>query len=634
MSDRTVSAFQQRRGSLRDSVVQDLVQQTAGLDPDLWVVMDQRDNTLIEQEILHGAGSSKYVYDFRVAGSQVSGISVIGARELAATYGGIQHSLVGSIAKLGQMFIMKSYRPMDLRVQMIPELAAEPDYYEVLAEIKDVKTGNTVMAERRETRLEKRSADARNNNPDLPEWYERPHYQTIAQSKAYRNGVLSLIPQHVQLEWKQEMLTLKKTDIITGSVLAEKQSGVLRYGAAKAIGLDRHAVEGLTLDQISGLSDAIREGRTEQFVHAAEALGLVVGTEESRANTSRSVQVKGNGSIPPNAPAESKAPAKEDKTPAKKAGPAAGEASGPTTKAPDKPAEKPAESKAPAATGQAGAAAAKEQPADPPTAEEPKANPDLDTATTSTFDSYPVDEFGEPIALFDGAEFLNYTRPLDFAQWYVERVAHSANKLALMENNQDALTEAAEDPAAKAVLDAWEAQQKQGNEATQPPPSDSAGAEAAEAASDIWMPVTMDLFPNRKTNWAKYVKECETDLAARVHTEADLDKWLAANGPTYVGKSFAFKVDELTAARRIQVSGQQPDRDADEAKRIIGMLDEARYRHEYDALIRNAAVRSWAKKMSEERPELRAMLLEADKRADQRTYGHTAPGAEEGATAS
>ena len=50
---------------------------------------------------------------------------------------------------------------------------------------------------------------------------------------------------------------------------------MLRYAAAKAIGLDRQQVEDLTFAQIVGLSDAAREGKHEAFVASAEALGLV-----------------------------------------------------------------------------------------------------------------------------------------------------------------------------------------------------------------------------------------------------------------------------------------------------------------------------------------------------------------------
>jgi hypothetical protein len=46
--------------------------------------------------------------------------------------------------------------------------------------------------------------------------------------------------------------------------------------SASAQKADRRAVEDLTLDQISGLGDAAREGRLPAFVEAARALGLEV----------------------------------------------------------------------------------------------------------------------------------------------------------------------------------------------------------------------------------------------------------------------------------------------------------------------------------------------------------------------
>jgi hypothetical protein len=39
-----------------------------GFDPDAWHVMDARDNELVSNEILHGAGSSTFVYDFEISG--------------------------------------------------------------------------------------------------------------------------------------------------------------------------------------------------------------------------------------------------------------------------------------------------------------------------------------------------------------------------------------------------------------------------------------------------------------------------------------------------------------------------------------------------------------------------------------
>jgi hypothetical protein len=245
-------------------------------DPDAWHVMDARDNELVSNEILHGAGSSTFVYDFEVAGKQVSGVSVVGARHLAAHYRGLKHRLVASMQKSGELFVFQSFpaenMPMAVSASVVTELAAEPDFYSSVVEVTDIKTGNAIQIERREARYETRRDGSR---------YERPNYTTIAQSKAYRNAVLALVPQDVIIRWKAEMLKLRKSDTITSSVIDEKRQNVLRFAAQHSIALDRRAVQDLTLDQIAGLGDAAREGALPAFANSARALGLEIAHSEA-----------------------------------------------------------------------------------------------------------------------------------------------------------------------------------------------------------------------------------------------------------------------------------------------------------------------------------------------------------------
>jgi len=247
-----------------------------GFDPDVWHVMDQRDNELIEQEILHGSGSSKFVYSFQMADrTQVTGISVIGARHLAFHYKGLKHRLVASLQKTGDLLVVTSYPapnvPMNLSCSIINELRDEPDFYEAVCEVEDVKTGNAIQMQRRENRFEQRRGGGQ---------FERLHHSTIAQSKAYRNSVLALIPQDVQIRWKAEMLKLERNEEITQDVMGEKRANVLRFAAQKGIPLDRHALEQLTFEQIEGLGAAAREGALPAFVNSARALGLEIGDGE------------------------------------------------------------------------------------------------------------------------------------------------------------------------------------------------------------------------------------------------------------------------------------------------------------------------------------------------------------------
>jgi hypothetical protein len=108
------------------------------------------------------------------------------------------------------------------------------------------------------------------------------------------------------------MLKLKKTETITASVLDEKRSNVLRFAAQRAIALDRHAVEALTLDQIAGLGDAAREGQLPAFVEAARALGLEVGQDQQAPPVS---QVVPQQTSPSAAPAEAAQPHPEQAPP-------------------------------------------------------------------------------------------------------------------------------------------------------------------------------------------------------------------------------------------------------------------------------------------------------------------------------
>ena len=266
---------------------------SGGFDVDAWHVMEERDDALIEDEILGGRGSSKFVYNFEIMpGTVVTGISVIGASHLANHYGGLQHRIVASMQKVGSLFTFTAYPaegiPMDVNTKIILELEDEDDFFAAVCEMKDIKTGNSIQIERREKRFEHRRRGGD---------YERPHYATIAQRKAYRNAVLSLVPQDIVIRWKAAQLKLGKDEIITPSVLDEKRGNVLRFAATRAITLDRRAIEKLTLQQIGGLGDAAREGKLPAFVEAARALGLEVeqGTETAEPPEQQQQTPAGDG---------------------------------------------------------------------------------------------------------------------------------------------------------------------------------------------------------------------------------------------------------------------------------------------------------------------------------------------------
>lgn len=252
---------------------------TGGFDVDAWRVINGRDDSLIADEIVNGVVSEKFVYQFQVAGTDVVGISVIGARYLAYHYGGLKHRIVASVQKNAELFTHTTYphgaTPMQVSCSVIRELADQPDFHKVLVEITDSQNGNSIQIEKQEFRFEKRRDGTE---------FARPHFQEICLSKALRNGILSLVPADVQIKWRNRMVADKKMVDITGSVIEEKRSGVLRYAAKQGLVVDRRAVEDLTLDQIAGLGDAARAEEQGAFVNAAKALGLEIslgGGEET-----------------------------------------------------------------------------------------------------------------------------------------------------------------------------------------------------------------------------------------------------------------------------------------------------------------------------------------------------------------
>lgn len=240
-----------------------------GFDLDAWHAMQARDEQLVAQRAAQGVAGKIFVYRLAISGQQQDGLSVEGAHQLACIYGGIKHRIVASVEKKGAVFTFKSYPaenvPMSVAVNVVQELAAEDDFYSVVVEVTDVKTGNSFQVEKSETRLERRRDGS---------MFERPNYQIIAQSKARRNGILTLIPGDVQEQFKARCLQAGQAIDISSDVFRAKREAVTAFAAAKGISIDRQAIAELTLEQIAGLGDAAREKDVAAFRAALEALGL------------------------------------------------------------------------------------------------------------------------------------------------------------------------------------------------------------------------------------------------------------------------------------------------------------------------------------------------------------------------
>jgi hypothetical protein len=242
-------------------------------DPDVWHSIQARDDQLVRDEVLHGYASRAFIYEFELAGKKVHGVSVVGARELAALYKGIQSRIVASVDKAGELFIFKQFEPLAIQAQIIPQLADQPDFYEVIIETRDIKTGASIQSRKKELKFERRS-DKKGGG-----LYERQHYDVIAESKAFRNGLLSILRQEVVREF--EARCLAAGDVKPFETMPQMRARLLKYAAANAIALDTKALSTLTFDQIDGLREAVKEGR-EPFLEALEALNIIAPKERDK----------------------------------------------------------------------------------------------------------------------------------------------------------------------------------------------------------------------------------------------------------------------------------------------------------------------------------------------------------------
>lgn len=245
-------------------VFQTLLQRSMQVfDPDAYHVMQQRDEQLIEDELMHGSASKAFVYDFEIKGSRVTGVSIVGARQLASEYGGIKSRIVATVEKRGALFIFRSFDPLNIHTTVLHELSEETDYYECIMQVDDIKTGNSTQVRKKEAKTERKRDGGT---------FDRPHYDVIAESKARRNGILDVLPQNVILAFKQKHLAAgNKSEEKT---LDQLRAGALQFSAKHGITLDRGVLQALTYAEIAGIGGAAGLG-VDAFRKACEAVGLV-----------------------------------------------------------------------------------------------------------------------------------------------------------------------------------------------------------------------------------------------------------------------------------------------------------------------------------------------------------------------
>lgn len=243
---------------------QELINRPMGqrFDPDAWHAMQERDNALIRDELLHGGSSNAFVYSFEVGGKKVTGVSVIGARELASQYKGIKSRIVATVEKRGALFIFRTFTPLSIETRVLHELEADEDFYECVTEVSDIKTGNSIEVRKKESMTEKKRDGTR---------FARQHYDVIAESKAFRNGVLSVLPQSVILAFKTKCLAAGNST--NEQTITQRREQVQRFAAKNSIAIDRQVLAELSFAELDGLGGAARED-IDAFKRAAAALGL------------------------------------------------------------------------------------------------------------------------------------------------------------------------------------------------------------------------------------------------------------------------------------------------------------------------------------------------------------------------
>jgi len=259
--------------------------------PDAYHVMQQRDDQLIKDELLRGDTSKAFVYRFPIQGNEVTGVSVIGARQLASEYGGIKARIVATVEKRGALFIFRSFEPLNIETRTMHDLADEIDYYECIMQVDDIKTGNAIQVRKKEAKLERKKSG---------DMFERPHYDVICESKAYRNGVLSVLPQAVIQAFKAKHLAAGNTS--NEKTMEQLREGAKAFAAKHGISLVREVLSQMAYSELYGFGSAAAQG-PDAFMQAGVALGVIVDDGHP------------SGEVPPPPPAAPKPTATPAQTP-------------------------------------------------------------------------------------------------------------------------------------------------------------------------------------------------------------------------------------------------------------------------------------------------------------------------------
>lgn len=260
-----------------------------------------------------------------------------------------------------------------------------------------------------------------------------------------------------------------------------------------------------------------------------------------------------------------------------------------------------------------------------PDEQAPKATPEAkaEPQQQDGFDHFALDEVtGEPVEDSAGQP-MHFKNAGSFALWYVVRSRASTNPMALEENNADALEEVRQHKAAGLILDTLKpvmAEETKKAEAKQEAPE---AAKPAVVADPHLIP--MPLLPNNKMNLPKYCLLVEAALK-KIKTEAHLNDWITGNTEVMAkvpsGGAYGIKLDALVKTRAEQVRVEDPpqptpapppmDMDEQRTMDLTAELNAVTTEHEYDAIIRRETTKALARRLTQERPELRKIIADAD----------------------
>ena len=164
--------------------------------------------------------------------------------------------------------------------------------------------------------------------------------------------------------------------------------------------------------------------------------------------------------------------------------------------------------------------------------DQPKSGGDAPTSPgEGQVEIWAFDAFGEPL---DRPEPMT---PEQFGEWFATEYAKTTNPEALWEHNGDAIGDASAVPAVRDMIQA----------------ARNARATHQDAPKTDVEPQQRNPVPFQAKKPPKVYLDACVDQISALTTEADIDAWVALNGPTYKGNAVAIGVESRTKKRRARI---------------------------------------------------------------------------------